>query len=602
MGLLSMFVLLHQFIWASAASEHTGSDEHDRYALPVLNKDLLEEKVQNAASGIKKIQYLGDLAAYLIKWEGDAGAADSLLNAGIELAELSYDKHQLLEAYANYLIIMDDYQYSEHVAAVIPDLQLMQVQSFDDAEGWKYTFALACGNLLTFNHEKSREYAHQALTRSIQIRDRELTAKSHLLLGRIHQAMNNNVESVRNYLEALTILEAEKNLELRMECYSDLSEFYNLIKAYDKSIQYKLKELEVAEHAEQPDSMRIMYLKFEMEVIAYNNRTLNEKQLYKIIDFADRNEIERLRRVALIAFRNHLIKQNDFAQMYYLFHEEYPDELQYLRSNDTLTFFRLQAYFYEYEQKIDSAVYFFEKAAAGINRSKDKLRQSSFYLRYGDFQQRNAMLESARDSYRRAYSIAASFPYYAFMVEAAGNLEKIYLQQSDYQEAYKYSVLHKQNSQSLDSLLQREQLQLIELQNEEVLRQQRIEEAAAQTRRRNNIQYSAITILIATAFVILMVLGGFKVSPTLIRMVGFVSFIFFFEFLILLFDTWIHHITHGEPWKILAIKILLMCGLLPLHHWIEKKVIHYLLAHKLQVNPARLLKKRPIVSKPVEQS
>lgn len=600
MGLLSMMAFVWQIAFAANTSHAPAQASDVSYVLPALDKHHLEEEVRQAGTGLQAITRMGDLAAYLIQWEGDAQTADSLLNAGIEMASLTYDNHQLLEAYANYLIIMDDYRFSERSAAVIKSLETMAIQTLSDIEEWKCKYALACGYLLAFNQDQAKEYAHQALTLAIQIKDRTLTAKSHLLLGKVHHGMNNNVESIRNYLEALTIAESGQDIELRMKCYSELSEFYNLIKAYDRSIQYKLKELDIAEHAQQPDSMRIMNLKFEMEVIAFNNRTLNEKQLYKIIDFADRNHVERLRRVALIAFRNHLIKQNDFAQLHHLFHEEYPDELAYLKANDTTTFFRLQALFHEYDGNIDSAVVYFEKAARGINRSKDKLRQSSFYLRYGDFQQRNGLLQDARDSYRRAYTIASTLPYYEFMVEASGKLEQLYVQQSDFTEAYKYSVLFRKTTASLDSLLQREQLQLIELENEEVLRQQRIEEAAAQTRRRNNIQYTAITILIATAFVVLMLLGGFKVSPSLIRMVGFVSFIFFFEFLILLFDTWIHHATHGEPWKILAVKILLMCGLLPLHHWVEKKVIHYLLAHKLVINPARLLKKRTPVTETIE--
>ena len=90
-----------------------------------------------------------------------------------------------------------------------------------------------------------------------------------------------------------------------------------------------------------------------------------------------------------------------------------------------------------------------------------------------------------------------------------------------------------------------------------------------------------MTIGILTAFVILIMLGSMKVPEWIIRMLGFFSFIFLFEFIVLLADQEIHEITHGEPWKILLIKIFLIAILLPLHHAIEKKVITYLLNHKL---------------------
>lgn len=70
--------------------------------------------------------------------------------------------------------------------------------------------------------------------------------------------------------------------------------------------------------------------------------------------------------------------------------------------------------------------------------------------------------------------------------------------------------------------------------------------------------------------------GAFSVSKATIRILGFFAFIFLFEFIILLADNQIHDWTHGEPWKVLAIKIVLIAILLPLHHWLEEKVIHYL--------------------------
>jgi hypothetical protein len=64
-------------------------------------------------------------------------------------------------------------------------------------------------------------------------------------------------------------------------------------------------------------------------------------------------------------------------------------------------------------------------------------------------------------------------------------------------------------------------------------------------------------------------------------MLGFISFILLFEFIILLADQKIHHATHGEPWKILALKIVLIGIMMPLHHWTEHKVIHYLIHKKV---------------------
>jgi hypothetical protein len=89
----------------------------------------------------------------------------------------------------------------------------------------------------------------------------------------------------------------------------------------------------------------------------------------------------------------------------------------------------------------------------------------------------------------------------------------------------------------------------------------------------------AITIGIAALFVMMVVLGMFKVSANTIKLIGFFAFIMFFEFIFLLFKKNIYSFTHGEPWKDLAFMIALAAILVPLHHWLEHKVIKYLTSH-----------------------
>lgn len=586
-----VFINIFQLNAGNNASEKELS-KAEKYYLPAIDKISLEKKLEVAAKGKETISLLSDLATYYVDWEANYVSADSLLNAGIEIAELSYDNIQLMEAYSNYLLIMDDYNYSSTIRETIDKLENYGSQLREPADIWKCKIALAKGYLLIFKMEQARDFSYQALTTAIQLKDQSMTAKTHLVVGDIQQKMNNNVEAIRNFLDALTIAESLQDNSLKMDCYNNLSKFYNLIKAYDKSIQYKLKELNIAENATNLDSLRIMTLKCDLEVIAFNNRTLNEKQLYKIIDFAKRNDLPKLKRNGIVIFRSHLIKQNDFSQLYQLFHKNYPEELEYIKINDTTSYYRLEAFFREHDGEIDSAMKYYEMAALRIEKSNDKLRRASFYLRYGDFLQRRTLSDQANEQFIKAFNVASSMPYYEFMLDATKKLENNYLSQGDYLNAYKYSKTNRNIADSLTNMVQKEELQLIEIENEEVLREQRIAKAKQETSRRNNIQYTAITIMIASAFLLLLILGGFKVSPTMIQMVGFVCFIFFFEFLILLFDTWIHHLTHGEPWKILGIKILLMCGLLPLHHMIEKRIIHYLINNNMNWREQKFFKLR----------
>jgi hypothetical protein len=87
----------------------------------------------------------------------------------------------------------------------------------------------------------------------------------------------------------------------------------------------------------------------------------------------------------------------------------------------------------------------------------------------------------------------------------------------------------------------------------------------------NNIQYTAITIGIIFLFILLAVLGMFRISAGAIKAISFFTFLMLFEFIFLVFKKNIHSITHGEPWKDIAFMIGLAALLFPLHHWAEHR-------------------------------
>src|SRR5258708_19261923 len=120
----------------------------------------------------------------------------------------------------------------------------------------------------------------------------------------------------------------------------------------------------------------------------------------------------------------------------------------------------------------------------------------------------------------------------------------------------------------------------LEVDNEKRGRGRLGKEEEENVQQRDNVQYMGFTVGLAGLFVALVMMGFFVVSPRTIRALGFFSFIFLFEFIILLADKQIHEATHGEPWKVLLIKVFLAAILLPLHHWLEHTVIHYLTSRR----------------------
>jgi cation transport ATPase len=127
----------------------------------------------------------------------------------------------------------------------------------------------------------------------------------------------------------------------------------------------------------------------------------------------------------------------------------------------------------------------------------------------------------------------------------------------------------------------------------EQLRTERLEKEQEEIKRRNNnIQYVGITLGIVLLFLALVILGMFKVSTGLIKAIGFFVFLMLFEFIFLIFKKKIYSITHGEPWKDLLFMIALAALLVPLHHWLEHRVLHYLTSHNRLTSAGQHIRKK----------
>jgi L-rhamnose mutarotase len=250
---------------------------------------------------------------------------------------------------------------------------------------------------------------------------------------------------------------------------------------------------------------------------------------------------------------------------------------------------------------VDSSLYYFQKAENSFKTMYDPAGKKEFFKEYV------ICLLKLPDSLRVIPYAEQLFQYskdnadIKYMVYAGNILQKLYEKKGDFTLAYRYSISNSLYKDSLDHLSRDKEMALMEIDNvnkkrlaDEELERQLIE-------RRHNLQYMAITIIIAGIFVLMIFIGMFKVSTITIRAMGFFSMIFLFEFIILVLDNYIHHLTHGEPWKVWLIKIGIISVILPLHHYIEEKLIHYLLSKKLillrsRFNTARLnwKKKKPV--------
>lgn len=236
----------------------------------------------------------------------------------------------------------------------------------------------------------------------------------------------------------------------------------------------------------------------------------------------------------------------------------------------------------------DSALNYFRKAESSFVSGYDLNTRKGFFEEYADCLERLNNIPAAITYFQKGFEMANSSSDLRRLKSFSFSLKKLYQKEGDFKQAFHYGELYDNYKDSVDLLGKERDFAKAEIENLTKEQQRVVEVAKEEERRKHNLQYLFITLCVGVLFVLLIMLGMFRVSTFAIRAMGFFSLIFFFEFIILILDKWIHHMTHGEPWKILLIKIGIVSILLPTHHFIEHKLIHYLLSKRLITLRSRL--------------
>jgi tetratricopeptide (TPR) repeat protein len=165
-------------------------------------------------------------------------------------------------------------------------------------------------------------------------------------------------------------------------------------------------------------------------------------------------------------------------------------------------------------------------------------------------------------------------------LRAAEFLKDHYQQSKKIDSAFFYLLRVQQINDSINSKAQIRALQIMT--SNEQFRQMELEQAkiAAKKKRSKQMQLMLIGFFIPVLFLITLLLNRVKIHMTLIRLLGVLSLLFMFEYLILLLHPTVAELTHHTPvWEIL-IFVAMASLLIPAHHRFEQWFIHKLLHHR----------------------
>lgn len=590
------FILLLVFIATTARSQTAVIDSFKR-------------ELAKAVTNEQKIEVLGYLSRTLMNT--NLPEADKYGRQMIEVAEMSRDRKLMVKALLtngerySYLAGRKD-NLDKAISYYTQGLELARKNKLDEQMISAYLFL---SEVSRFNAaaDKALNYCNQAYAHIGLVKNDSLAARVHLEYGSVYLSKNENILALKNFMTGIRMAEDLKNNQLIRASYAKLSGFYATIEDYDKAIDYQVKAYEKLNliktgqtpYARVQDLTRIGDLytskkSYDMAMAWYE----------KALKLADSLKFEPIKAMAYRSIVNNYLAA-DQPQKALSYFNEHPQLKQFLV---TVNFghFVDQSYGYIYAKlgNYDSAKYYYNKIAPFFEQGVNSANQYSYNYQLGILYKKTKEYDKSLEYFLKARQIAEGMGQLETKRYVVTELDSLYQLKGDFKQAFVYASLNHAYKDSIEKLGKEKDLLQIEVADEQQ-RQERIDkEKTEKKRKRDNIQYMLITIGIASLFIFMVMLGMFKVSATTIKMVGFFTFLMFFEFIFLIFKKNIYSFTNGEPWKDLGFMILLAAILLPLHHWLEHRVIHYLTTHnRLTASGKGLmdrLLKRKIKDKPKE--
>jgi tetratricopeptide (TPR) repeat protein len=548
--------------------------------------DSLKKALANAKTAEEKSDALDMLSR--TSMTVNPKEADQYGEQLITVAEESRDRKLMIKAYmsnglrCSYMGNLQNYNY--RAIEYYNKALAIAKQNKRDEDISAALLMLSSVQLMIPDKDKALNYANQAFSIISGLKNDSLAAEANNAFGNVYLSRNDKTMALRHFLIALRIAEAAKNASLIHTCYKNLAGFYSSIEDYDKAIDYysealkkldEVKERNVAyQRAIDMNSIGNLYAIKKSHDIAIS-------YFEKSLAVADSLKFSTLKVPGYISLLNEYLRMNQPQKALEYFNSPRGSELKTYLGNLGLGGIIDEAYgvIYTDLDKLDSARFYLDKASVFFERNPNETSKIGYYAQLGDLCKKTGEYNKAIDYYLKVKDIADRTGQLESAESAAKHLDTLYTRSGNFQQASVYNSIYYQYKDSLETLNKEKELAQVEAADEQYRLKKMEEEAAAKQQRRNNIQYMGITIGIVALFIMLVVLGMFKVSANTIKLIGFFAFLMFFEFIYLVFSKNIHALTHEEPMKELAFMIGLAALLVPLHHWIEGRVIKYLTSH-----------------------
>jgi hypothetical protein len=549
-------------------------------------------------------------------------------------AQTDAERINALAAQADYYLV---FSLNEKADSLLQKALSIAETSDDKSIPEKILFNSAITGFNFWSNEQSIEISNAIISKGLKYAEATnnhlLEARAHIMLAEIHRIKNEFNEAVLSTSKAFSALaNAEKKDSVEVELYCELGDIYlakadaisackNYNIAFEKA--YRIKDYmreskiyhkfsDLYKSFDNPDAAK----DYLFESLKLNSKINNpEGKFSDYIDLAkitnNRDYIEKAIAIAVqLNSPKHLMiakrlmyywimveGKNSNATFDYL--KENPALLQFFTNSNPAALSWERGNTYKYAGSYDSALYYFNTAKPQIISGKNSGMLSTMYHTIAETYLQNNEPEKSRIFYEKTLETAEKNAGVKTVALVSAALSKIYADKKDFENAYKYSKLADSANEVIQSKAGKDKMVLMQMDRENNKQEIDRQETTNKINRKNNLQLMAITISLTIFFALMVFAGMFEVSKTMIKTVGYFAFISLFEFIVLLLDHPIIAITNGEPLKLWICKIFLIAMLVPLQHFLEKRLIGYLQSRDLLEARKRISFKKWFAKKPV---
>jgi tetratricopeptide (TPR) repeat protein len=396
----------------------------------------------------------------------------------------------------------------------------------------------------------------------------------YLEMGNIFLAKGDAVSAYRNYNNAFDIAYAIKSIPLQSQAFHSFASLYRNLGDSALVVKNLLASLELNRMVNHRKGLLLDY-------VGLARITSEKEYIDKSAALADELNEERYRLYSKqMMFAYLMVVQKDRIGALDYLHKNEDLKQSYINSGEQNYFLNI-GNIYKYCSYSDSALHYYNLAGIHNPSLFDASTRKGIFKEMAECYVYSGDHSKAIDYFNRSFELSKEQNDFVTASAVTLELSKLYANAGDFRRAYAFNQEHDRYKDTLQKLSSQHKMVLMDVEREKLKHEQDLKDLRIEKKRIKNLQYFGISIAIILLFTLMILIGMFPISKFTIRILNFFAFICLFEFIVLLIDGYLHHRFDEEPLKVWLAKIFIIALLVPIQHFLEHALVHFLESRKL---------------------